>query len=86
MNKICIITNTKKDVDFNFTNKIIEKIKNYGFEYISFDSLEKSKIDLENIGSCDFAFVLGGDGTVLETSKYLSKLKIPIVSVNLGRV
>jgi len=57
--------------------------------------LEKRKIKTEvfamegkpkiaPVGSWDIAFCLGGDGTVLYTTRCLAKLGVPILPVNLG--
>ncbi len=33
-----------------------------------------------------FAIVLGGDGTILKTSRYYAKFNVPILGINLGRL
>ncbi|MEN6427060.1 MAG: NAD(+)/NADH kinase [Phycisphaerales bacterium] len=35
---------------------------------------------------CDFAVVLGGDGTIISAAKALSEAKVPVVGVNLGKL
>lgn len=38
------------------------------------------------ISECEFAIVLGGDGTILRVARALSPLGVPILGVNLGRL
>lgn len=40
----------------------------------------------EGIKASDFVVVLGGDGTILSTSKYAAKHNVPIIGVNMGHV
>lgn len=35
---------------------------------------------------CEFAVVLGGDGTIISAAKALSEAKVPVVGVNLGKL
>jgi len=35
---------------------------------------------------CDFAVVLGGDGTIISAARDLSEAKVPVVGVNLGKL
>jgi NAD+ kinase len=37
-------------------------------------------------GQCDFAVVVGGDGTLLTAARYLAQFDIPLIGVNLGRL
>lgn len=39
-----------------------------------------------NLKSCEFAVVLGGDGTMLQFAKALAPAGVPILGVNLGRL
>lgn len=62
---------------------IIEKLKNLlnlfnaEFEVFSVDKLVKE---------CDFVFVIGGDGTILKTARFYSKLNVPVFGINLGHL
>jgi NAD+ kinase len=35
---------------------------------------------------CDFAIVLGGDGSIISAARYLGEAKVPVIGVNLGRL
>lgn len=35
---------------------------------------------------CDYAIVLGGDGTIIESARYLSLKSIPIIGINFGKL
>ena len=44
-------------------------------------------LDIDNLQSgYDFAFVIGGDGTILKVARFYSKFDTPIFGVNLGRL
>ncbi|MCX5634375.1 MAG: NAD(+)/NADH kinase [Planctomycetota bacterium] len=40
----------------------------------------------ESINQCDYAVVLGGDGTIISAARALSRSKIPTIGVNLGKL
>lgn len=54
--------------------------------------LEKSNAnyestDIEDLKSgSDFAFIIGGDGTILKAARFYSKFNIPIFGINLGHL
>jgi NAD+ kinase len=41
---------------------------------------------LEVLRRCDFAVVLGGDGSIISAARYLSAARVPVIGVNLGRL
>lgn len=44
-------------------------------------------LDIDNLQSgYDFAFVIGGDGTILKIARFYSKFNTPIFGINLGRL
>ena len=44
-------------------------------------------LDIDNLQSgYDFAFVIGGDGTILKVARFYSKFNTPIFGINLGRL
>ncbi len=53
----------------------------------NFDSNDLSTFDLgDDLGSFDYIFSLGGDGTILDTITYTNKTEVPIIGINLGRL
>lgn len=49
---------------------------------IAYKSFELN--DMQAFG--DFSFVIGGDGTLLKASKFYSKMQVPVLGINLGRL
>ncbi len=44
-------------------------------------------LDIDNLSAdCDFAFVIGGDGTILKAARFFAKTETPILGINLGRL
>lgn len=70
-----------------FTPIISEEFGNaiHDFGIANVDALKsyKSTKDLEK---AEYAFSLGGDGTLLETLTHIGKLEIPIIGINMGRL
>jgi NAD+ kinase len=53
--------------------------------FVAVDSPETGSF--ADIGEqCDFAVVVGGDGTLLTAARYLAQFDIPLIGVNLGRL
>ncbi len=46
--------------------------------------IEKCTLDV--LRDCDFAVVLGGDGTIISAAKDLSEAQVPVIGVNLGKL
>ncbi len=40
----------------------------------------------EDLKGCDFAIVFGGDGSIISTARKLSRAKVPVIGVNLGKL
>ncbi|MHC4759263.1 MAG: NAD(+)/NADH kinase [Planctomycetota bacterium] len=63
-------------------------------EFISFTKTEASVVASCNINECseeileavDFAVVFGGDGSIISAARYLSKSRVPVIGVNLGKL
>ena len=86
MKNIGININTTKDKD----GKIGKYVKNIISQYIDDTNIFvfKDSIGLENIkyNYLDIIVALGGDGTILRTSRNLNNSNIPILGVNIGNL
>lgn len=40
----------------------------------------------ETLRNCDYAVVLGGDGTIISAARSLSEAEVPVIGVNLGKL
>lgn len=45
-----------------------------------------AQLDLHNLPDADYVVVLGGDGTILSTSRAMRSRQIPIIGVNIGKL
>lgn len=62
---------------------IIEKLKNL----LTLFNARNSVFSVDELSAdCDFVFVIGGDGTILKTARFYSKLGVPIFGINLGHL
>ena len=69
------------------------KIENSATIAEKLDSILKSKnikteiLSIDNLSTdCDFAFIVGGDGTILKAARFYAKAGIPIFGINLGHL
>ncbi|MBR6294478.1 MAG: NAD(+)/NADH kinase [Lachnospiraceae bacterium] len=89
--KYCLVTNATKDKGLTVTTQIAERIRNAGHECVVIkdidfqgDSAEVLR-GLEPVDqSCKCCIVLGGDGTLIRTSRVVSARSVPVVGINLG--
>lgn len=79
---VLIIVNLLKHDAEKTVLEITEYLESLGIRTIVFGF--KGKPSLPNIKDIDLAFSLGGDGTVLFSSRILSARKVPIFAVNIG--
>ena len=75
---VAIVYNHLKPITKQYCNKISGwlKSRNIKVKNISYNIKVNPKVD--------FIISLGGDGTILRTSRLVSKYSIPIIGVNLG--
>jgi NAD+ kinase len=75
MKKVCIIYNDNKKEALGFYEKTVTYFEKNGLEVCS----------IEEVKSCDFAVVIGGDGTLLRAGKKLMVNRdLFIIAVNMG--
>ncbi|WP_125152267.1 NAD(+)/NADH kinase [Clostridium rectalis] len=86
MKKIGINVNSNKDFDGRILESLVLKIREVckNIETISY----KDSVGFENetTKDLDMVIVLGGDGTILKSSKYLAKYNVPILGINIGHL
>ena len=93
MKTVTIVPNTQKDPSLECTKKAIEEISRYAEKIIissdlgldAYGIVEKREAN-HIFDATDAVIAVGGDGTILRLAPELSRLNIPILGVNLGRV
>lgn len=93
MTKVSIITNLSKDNNLAMTRKIVNWLENndcqvllpeeVGFKIDRKDITYKSE---EMYRICDFAIILGGDGTLLGVARECINYETPLLGVNMGHL
>lgn len=94
--KICIITNEDKDINLEYTKRLIEfiiqkkatpLIPKAMEKYIN-ESLDKiTFLEYDSIFKiCDFIVILGGDGTILSWAINIAKYNKSILGINMGNL
>ena len=74
---ICCNNNVQNSVNVKISLGEILTQKKVGFETFDIDDLK---------AGCDFAFVIGGDGTILKSARFFAKSETPVFGINLGRL
>ncbi len=89
--KYCLVTNATKDKELKVTKHIAERIGNAGHECVVIDDIDFQGDSAEVLRglepvdhSCKCCIVLGGDGTLIRTSRVVSAKSVPVVGINLG--
>ena len=91
MKNVVIIPNVNKDIGLEVTRSVIDRlsklnINSYIESVIGNDDIVKATYYSEFPHSADLIIVIGGDGSVIDASKYAILYDIPIIGVNLGEV
>lgn len=90
MKKIVLIPNPIKDNGFLITYKLAGKLLDLGLDVYIAEDVADCELPLirykEFPSDADLIVVVGGDGSVIDASRYAIDYGIPIVGVNLGRV
>ncbi|RRD95722.1 NAD(+)/NADH kinase [Clostridiales bacterium COT073_COT-073] len=79
--KILIVTNVKKDTQERFTNILKQWLEEREKKVVCVHRLNS-----ENIKGQDLLITLGGDGTIIEVAKEVSKNETPVFGINLGHL
>lgn len=83
MNNFYVITNKSKDEDFFITNKVKSCIEKHGGICTLCEDKERMVEEIQDAKS-ECVFVIGGDGTLIQASRKLYDLGIPLLGINLG--
>ncbi|MBM7581304.1 NAD+ kinase [Caldicoprobacter guelmensis] len=92
MINIGVIPNFSKDPGGVKTSAIVSKIQQRGMyplvlpEVYEVINAGKVVAKEEFYRSCDFVFVLGGDGTLLRAARQACKYGLPVLGINMGRL
>ena len=87
--KACIFANYMSEQCMEKTKELVQQLYSHNIEVYRHPDLnlhtDVPSFD-ENIRHMDIAFVLGGDGTILQSANLVAPHGIPIVGINLGRL
>ena len=91
MKNVIVIPNPHKDEDFVVTNKVIDKLVElellvYVDETCGILSRDGVITYAEPPKNADLIVVIGGDGSVIDASRYAVMFDIPLLGVNLGKI
>ncbi len=90
MKKIALITNLTRDKDLIHTKNVAESLCDFGVQIFTNVKDIENTCYVENMDeifkSVDMAIVLGGDGTLLNTSKYAHLNSVPLLGYNIGNL
>jgi NAD+ kinase len=90
INKIGIIANIEKEKSVECTGLLRDWALKQGIEVFLEEGIagkmgDASGMDRRMLASCvDLLVVMGGDGTILRTVRFVAEYNIPIVGINLG--
>ena len=63
------------------------EVKDKLLNILSSKGIKAVALDIDGLKEgFDFAFVIGGDGTILKTARYYAKSQTPVFGINLGRL
>ncbi len=91
MKNIILVPNPKKDVGFQVTERVIDKLKALRLNVfcdIKYAALRPYGVSLYRTPpeDADAMVVIGGDGSVIDASSIALSLDIPLLGINLGKV
>lgn len=90
MDKILLVVNKEKDIEYNAADRICSILNEKGMTFKCCDSIEFLNMSFDKVSECvsgyDMIMVLGGDGTLLSVAGAVQVIDIPLYGVNLGTV
>ena len=90
MERIVIVPNPQKDKDLSLTRAVARRLDDLGFLVFVDEKSGATNIATVNCDAPDFCadliVVVGGDGSVIDASRYAVNADIPLLGINLGRV
>ena len=91
MKNIFLVPNPKKDISYDVTIRVFEKLYSLGCTVFMPDIYKDSEIDgckyTDHIDdSVELVVVIGGDGSFIDAASYAIEYNIPILGINLGKV
>ena len=93
MKTVSVVVNIKKDPDLTVTKKVVSILSRFAecvliSKEVSFEAplcvkfVEQEKL----FDNTEAVITIGGDGTILRIAPEISKLGIPVLGINLGRI
>lgn len=93
MKKVLVVPNQFKDKHFKVTLEVMTWLIDRGIEAYLPPELSHFKdlseydfIDDHDLPTIDYCMVLGGDGTIISTSRNYYEYEIPMIGINLGNL
>lgn len=93
MNKVLVIPNEVKDKDFHMTLRVLRWLEEHGISTVLPKEHEGKQAllgytfcDVNELEGVDFGLVLGGDGTIISTSRIYASHQLPLLGINLGNL
>lgn len=87
MKTIAIFYQGRKQDTANFASELVPTLQQQGYIVHAIDIREEGQEQVNpSFKRCDLALVLGGDGTIVHAARLCSRLDIPIVGIDFGRV
>ena len=90
MKRIVIIPNPQKDKELSVTRAVAEQLIGLGFSVFIDEKAGASGLPDVDCDAADFIadliVVVGGDGSVIDASRYAVNADIPMLGINLGKV